>query len=687
MNKKDYMQNRELSWLNFNDRVLDEAHDSTVPVGDRLRFISIFSNNLDEFLMTRLGNLFDQLIMGDEHLDKKTGMTAQEQIDAVYSKLLVLYEKRHLIYESINHDLAQFGVQHLSIKDLDASEMDYVKGYFKEYIQPILSPSVVSKHFPFPHLYNNRLAIILKLKKDDQTTHGIVSIPASCPKIIFLNKEKTRFILTEYVLLKYANKLFKKFTVFKKSIIRVTRNADVNLDEEINDEDDDYLDHIKGLLKQRGRLAPVRLEHSSKLDASTIKFLKKQLKLPEKYFIKTELPLSFDFVSSLLNAIPADIKEQITYNPIVPQPSPSIDTKEPIIPQIKQKDLLLSYPYESIAPFLTLLKEASLDPKVASIKITIYRMAHKTRIVDYLCRAAENGKDVFVIMELRARFDENNNINWSEKLIDAGCTVVYGLEYFKVHSKVCLISSIEDCGKVSYISQIGTGNYNETTAKVYTDLSLITANTEIGRDIDAFFKNIPTENLNGDYKHIVVSPFAIKDKLNEFIDREILKQENSGNGRIIIKVNSITDSGIIKSLVKASRAGVQIDLIIRGISCLLPELEGYSSNIRITSIIGRFLEHSRIYVFGTGDDMQVYISSADCMPRNLEKRVEVAAPIYDNDLKHRIYDSLQIMLADNVKARFMNCDGEYEKKVGGEPLDAQMYFVEQAYKNASQTSS
>ncbi|WP_044149921.1 polyphosphate kinase 1 [Candidatus Epulonipiscium viviparus] len=680
---RNYMQNRELSWLNFNDRVLDEADDKTVPIGERLKFISIFSNNLDEFVMIRVGGLFDQLIT-DANKKDKTGMTAEDQLNAIYLKLGYLYKKRDSIYRDVNTQLKDYSIHGLEIKDLNKEEMEIVKAYFNEHLTPILSPAIVSKHSPFPQLYNNMQAIILRLQKENKIKHGIITFPSNYPKIIYLNPEKTRYILTEYVILKFAHKLFKKFTMLDSSIIRLTRNADINLDEEINDEDEDYVDHIKSLLRKRGRLAPVRLELSNDLEKETMKLLKKSLKLPEKYFLITSSPMDFSYVSDLFKMLPKDIVEKITYKKISAQLSPSIDINQSIMKQIRDQDLLLSYPYESIMPFLKLLKEAASDPKVISIKITIYRMAPKTRIVDYLCRAAENGKSVFVIMELRARFDESNNINWFEKLKEAGCTVIFGLEYFKVHSKVCLISFMEDSGEITYISQIGTGNYNEVTAKVYTDLSLMTADQNIGQDIDSFFKNIPTENLNGTYKCIVVSPFAFKNKLILLIDREIEKQHQTQNGRIIMKMNSLTESDIIDALVKASRAGVKIDLIIRGISCLLPNIKDSSENIYITSIVGRFLEHSRLYVFGQPDDMQIYISSADCMPRNLEKRVEVAAPIYDSKIKNHIYETLEVMLKDNTKARFMTSAGEYVRKEFDDAMDSQIYFINEAYKNAGQ---
>ncbi|ONI37654.1 polyphosphate kinase 1 [Candidatus Epulonipiscium fishelsonii] len=685
MKSKLYMQNRELSWLNFNERVLDEARDENVPIGERLRFLSIFVSNLDEFMMIRVGSLFDHVLLGESHVDSKTGMSVQEQIEAIYMKLKSLYEKKDMVYKEITSKLKESSIYNLKIKDLKKDEIDIVKEYFKEYIKPILSPAIVNRQFPFPHLKNNRPYVILKLLKGEKQTHGIISIPPNCPKIIFLNKDKTRFILSEEVILKYAHKLFKKFEVAEKSFIRVTRNADVNLDEELVDEDDDYISQLKFLLKKRGRLAAVRLEYSSNLDMETIKLLKKNLKLSEQFFINNKIPICFDFAEELLRNLPSKVLNDIMHVQIKPQHSHLIDLDKSMIEQIKQKDLLLSFPYQSITPFLSLLKEAAGNPKVASIKISIYRMAQKTRIVDYLCRAAENGKNVFVIMELRARFDEKNNINWSEKLIEAGCTVVYGLEKYKVHSKVCSISIVEDSGNISYISQIGTGNYNETTAKLYTDLSLLTANQDIGEDIEELFKNIPTENLSGEYHSILVSPKGIKGKIIELIEDEIKKQEKNKNGRIILKINSLTDTGVIKALVKASQAGVKIDLIIRGISCLVPSIEGHTENIKITSIVGRFLEHSRIYAFGTGDDLKMYISSADCMTRNLEKRVEVATPIYDEDIRNKLYESLEIMLKDNVKARFMNFSGAYEKKTNGEILDSQMYFVKEAYDNVVQS--
>ena len=677
MKETIYTQNRELSWLRFNERVMDEAVEEGVPAFERLKFISIFTSNLDEFFMIRVGSLYDQTFLAEPQIDNKTGMTADEQLSEIFRAVAPLYKKRDKIYLEVKRRLADKGVSCIGIAELDEKERKFAAEHFQNYVQPILSPQIINAHHPFPHLINKGLYVVLLLKIHDKTAFGIVPVPGTLERVLCLPGDRCRYILLEEIVCEYIDQIFDNCKVQAKTIISVTRNADVNVSSLV-DEDEDFRHQMKRVLKKRARLAPVRLEYFREIDDKTEKFLREKLNLKKEQVFGSRAPLEMSYVFPLLDKLPQQLAQVVTYEHFDPQPPKWQVPGENIMKKVEQQDVLLSYPYEKMGPFLQLIREAANDPNVISIKITIYRLASKATLVDYLRTAAENGKEVTVLMELRARFDEANNINWSESLEDAGCTVIYGMKDYKVHSKVCLVTKMEK-GRIKWITQVGTGNYNEKTAKQYTDLSLITANQEIGNDASNYFKNMAIANLDGSYSRLLVAPNSMKNKILALIHGEIQKAQQGKPARIMVKINSLTDRKTIDALSEASRAGVQIDMIIRGICCLLPGIEGYTDNIHVTSVVGRFLEHSRVYCFGEGDEMQMYISSADFMTRNLNRRVEVACPVLDPGIKKQIMDIMNLMLRDNVKARNLRYDGLYEKKrVDEEPVDCQQELIRQA---------
>lgn len=677
MKETIYTQNRELSWLRFNERVMEEAVEEGVPAFERLKFISIFTSNLDEFFMIRVGSLYDQTFLPKPQIDNKTGMTAEEQLTEIFRAVAPLYKKRDKLYLEVKKRLADKGVCRVGIDELEEKERKYAEEHFCNYVQPVLSPQIINAHHPFPHLINKGLSIILHLKIHDKNAFGIVPVPNTLERILCLPGDRCRYLLLEEIVNEYADRIFDNCKVQSKTIISVTRNADVNVSSLV-DEDEDFRHQMKRVLKKRARLAPVRLEYAEKIDEKTEKFLREKLNLKKEQVFASRAPLEMSYVFPLLEKLPRQLAQNVTYEHFEPQPPKWLIPGESIMKRAEQQDLLLSYPYETMGPFLQLIREAAGDPDVISIKITIYRLASKAALVDYLRTAAENGKEVTVLMELRARFDEANNINWSESLEDAGCTVIYGIKDYKVHSKVCLITKMKK-GHIKWITQVGTGNYNEKTARQYTDLSLITANQEIGKDASNYFKNMAIANLEGSYSRLMVAPHSMKNKILALIHGEIQKARRKEPARIMVKINSLTDRKTIDALSEASQAGVRIDMIIRGICCLLPGLEGYTDNIHVTSVVGRFLEHSRVYCFGVGDDMQMYISSADFMTRNLNRRVEVACPVLDSGVRKQILDILDLMLRDNVKARNLRYDGLYEKKrLDEEPVDCQQELIRQA---------
>ena len=673
----EYTQNRELSWLKFNQRVLQEAKDQSVPLLERMKFVSIFTSNLDEFFMIRVGSLFDMDSMGDHSVDSRSGLTPKQQLEKIYEAVAPLYKERDKTYADIKKQLQPYGVCSLTIKELEQQERKYIKKYFKEQILPVLSPQIVNSKHPFPHLISNQIYVIAYVFDEGKKMVGIVPVPHFVPEIVYLPGNDIRFIRIENVIKEYLELVFEHYEVSDKNFIRITRNADISPEDEGFDEDDDFRNRMKKTLHKRRRMAAVRLEVAENLTKEQEKYLCDKLDIDPIQIFRTKAPMMLEYMFQVAEKIPVSMKKPLLYEPFSPQQSAMVQ-EESMMKQVKKQDILLSYPYESMEPFLRLIKEASSDPNVLTIKITIYRLAKKARLVEYLCAAAENGKEVTVLIELRARFDEQNNIDWSERLEEAGCRVIYGFEGYKVHSKICLIT-YRNRNEIRYITQIGTGNYNEKTAAMYTDLALITENQEIGEDAAVFFKNMSIGNLDGEYEHLLVSPTSLKQKILHFMDEEIQK---GSKGHIVMKMNSLTDMDFIRKVSEASCAGVKVELIVRGICCILPGVEGKTENLSVTSIVGRYLEHARIFCFGEGTDQKIYIGSADMMTRNTEKRVEVACPVLDPLVKKRINHMLQIMLTDNVKARILTSSGIYVEKSGEKNINSQETFMLEALTEA-----
>lgn len=674
----NYTQNRELSWLEFNKRVLEEARDITVPLLERMKFVAIFTSNLDEFFMIRVGSLFDMVHTDEKAVDSRSGMTAGEQLAKIYEAVAPLYKERDKTYADIKKQLHPYGVCGLDFKELEQTEKKYVKKYFKEQVLPVLSPQIVDANHPFPHLINKEIYVTATLKWKEKSMLGIVPVPQYISDVLYLPGHDIRYIRMEKVILEFLDLVFEQYTVSDANYICVTRNGDVSPDDEGLEVTDDFRKLMQKTIHRRRKMSVVRLEVAEKLNDETQKYFCEKFDIKPYQIFRTKMPMKLSYIFAMSGNLPEPMKKSLTYPAFSPQESARV-TSGSMMKQIRKKDLLLFYPYESMNPFLKLIKEASVDPNVMTIKITIYRLAKKARLVEYLCAAAENGKEVTVLIELRARFDEQNNIEWSERLEEAGCRVIYGFEGYKVHSKICLIT-YRNRGEIQYITQIGTGNYNEKTAAMYTDLSLMTANPEIGMDAAEFFKNMSISNLNGSYRHLIVAPTSLKQTVLALMDEEILK---GSNGRIIMKMNSVTDTDFIEKVSEASRAGVKIDLIVRGICCILPQVPGYTDNLRVMSVVGRYLEHPRIFSFGTGAEQKIYIGSADMMTRNTEKRVEVACPVQDKEVKEQINHYLKIMLEDNIKARVLQRDGSYRKKEQSEPfIDSQAVFMEEALQAA-----
>ena len=669
-----YTQNRELSWLKFNQRVLEEAQDPSVPLLERMKFVAIFTSNLDEFFMIRVGSLFDMAATDPKTVDSRSGMTPAQQLEKIYEAVAPLYKERDKTYGEIKKQLHPYGVCGLDYKELEQSEKKYVKKYFKEQVLPILSPQIVDAGHPFPHLLNKELYVTAMLKLEGRSMMGIVPVPNFVSDILYLPGHDIRYIRMEKVIMEHLDLVFGQYEVSERNYICVTRNADIAPDDESLEVTDDFRYLMKQTLHKRRRMAVVRLEIAEKLNQDMEKYFCEKFNITKKQIFRTKMPMKLDYMFAISGNLPDSMKRSLIYHPFSPQPGRQVEEGS-MMRQIRKQDILLFYPYESMEPFLQLIKEAAFDPSVMTIKITIYRLAKKARLVEYLCAAAENGKEVTVLIELRARFDEQNNIDWSERLEEAGCRVLYGFEGYKVHSKICLIT-YRHRNEIQYITQIGTGNYNEKTAAMYTDLSLMTANREIGEDAALFFQNMSIGNLDGIYRHLIVSPTSLKPKVLQLMDEEIKK---GTRGRIVMKMNSLTDVDFIAKVAEASQAGVKIDLIVRGICCILPGVPGYTDNLTVTSIVGRYLEHPRIFCFGTGADQKIYIGSADMMTRNTEKRVEVACPVLDDTVRRQISYYVDVMLEDNVKARVLQSDGTYKKKpITEHRVNSQERFMKEA---------
>lgn len=679
--EQGYTQNRELSWLQFNARVLAEAEDENVPLLERFKFLAIFTSNLDEFFMIRVGSLCDMAAVDKEHTDSKSGLTAKEQLHLIYKAVEPLYARRDAAFSDVDSKLSAIGLRRLTMDSLAPDEQKYIKRYFKDIIAPVLSPQIVDSHHPFPHLEGKVLHIAALLSHKKTERLGLLPVPASLPPVVFLPETPSRYILTEDILLAYADHVFEMYDVLEKTVLCVTRNADIQVDDEtFGVEGGDFRKKMEKLLRQRRRMAVVRVEISRPISDHFKEHFRSRFEVSDaQIFLSRTAPLKLGYAFSLGEHLPETKRAFLSDAPFTPQQPAMLSTGQSLLKAALQRDILLSYPYESMEPFLQMIREAANDPAVLAIRITIYRLASKAKLVEYLCAAAENGKDVTALIELRARFDEQNNIDWSERMEEAGCKIIYGFEDYKVHSKICLITRRER-GAVRHITQVGTGNYNEKTAKQYTDVSLITTDERIGQDAGAFFNNMALGNLSGRYSRLFVAPTSLKNNILALMDEQIAKGKD---GYILLKFNSLTDIDVIAKLREASCAGVTVEMIVRGICCLLPGVPDHTENITVTSIVGRFLEHSRIYVFGRGDEEKMYISSADLMTRNTERRVEIACPIDNPAVRARLHDILYAMQHDTVKARVLQPDGTYCKKPAvQDPICAQDLLMQQAIENA-----
>lgn len=682
-----YTQNRELSWLRFNNRVLDEAFDETVPLFERLKFVSIFESNLDEFLMVRVGGLSDLAELKKQPVDNKSNMTASEQVDAVMAEMPGLLTRWESIFKSIEGKLDTLGVHRARIDSLTPEERTFVTRYFQAYVSPVISPLVIDPRHPFPNLRNGALYLACGLDgaTDEESLLGLIEIPASMNRVVEIPSPTGTYsyILLEDVILACLDSCFGSYKPLDRALIRVTRNADIDPDGEGVEEEEDYRQHMKRILKKRLRLQPVVLAVSGSLEKATLKTIRKALELSRRSVFTCDIPLNLGYVFGIEGKIPEHLRNELLFTPFKPQPNPTIDMTRSIREQVLQGDKLLFYPYEAMNPFLDLVHEAAYDPECISLRITLYRVAKQSRLCESLIDAAENGKEVTVLMELRARFDEQNNIEWAERLEEAGCTVIYGSEGFKCHSKICQLTYREGMA-LTRLTLLGTGNFNEKTAKLYSDFMLMTAHPGIGEDANLFFRNLSLGNLRGDYRFLGVAPVGLKPLIMRGLDREIQRALAGEPARVFFKLNSLTDREVIDKIAEASCAGVRVDMIIRGISCLKPGVSGKTENVHVRSIVGRFLEHARVYAFGVDSDM-VYLSSADMMTRNTEHRVEIAFPVLDPTCRALVHEYMGMQLQDNVKARSLTSDGTWvpvECAEGEKPFNSQEALLERAYRNA-----
>lgn len=678
--------NCELSWLKFNERVLEEAENPEVPLCERMTFVSIYQSNLDEFFRVRVGSLQDQMLISTEIRENKTKMTSAEQIRAIIKEVKKLNQRKDKAYEKLMKKIEEYGITLINHASAKSEEKKFLEKYFMKEIMPLSSPTIVGKRQPFPFLKNGEIyAVVVLETRNKKERIGI--IPCSnnmLTRMVELPGGKGRYMLIEDLILHYIGKVFKGYKVKGKSLLKVVRNADIDADAAY-DEDLDYREFMEDLMKQRKKLSPVRIDLSREMDETVVDALCRYLDVTPDRVFRSEAPLDVSFVFQLQDLLRRNT--ELFYEKRVPQKSPEFKDGQSILQQITQEDKLLSYPYDSIRPFLKMLTEAAEDDSVISIKMTLYRLAKQSKVIEALCEAAENGKEVVVLVELRARFDEENNIRWSRMLEEAGCQIIYGLEHYKVHSKLCLITR-RGANGIQYITQIGTGNYNEKTARLYTDLSLMTADEQLGMDAARVFQALAKGEVVEDMEHLLVAPKCLQSKVIEKIEEQIQKQKNGETAYIGLKMNSLTDKRIIDKLIDASKAGVKIDMIIRGICCLIPGVEGETENIHVISVVGRFLEHSRIYIFGNGEEAQYYIGSADFMTRNTVKRVEVAAPVYSERLKKRLQDLFDLMLSDNKKARKEDAKGTYSVvECKGQPINSQELLYQEAYAKAAVNSS
>ena len=681
MGKKVY-DNRELSWLKFNERVLEEAQDERVPLLERLMFESIYASNLDEFFMVRVGSLYDASLDDDDQKDNKTKLRPSEQLSAIFSRVRELGAVRDESFQKLIKELSLKGIHHKSVKNLTRLEAEFIEGYYAYEIKPFINANIIDKRHPFPFLVNKSIYVITKLSAKGSKSLGMISCTDKFKRVVFLPNDEgsdISYVLVEDIISHYAQEIFENYKIEEKALMRITRNADIDVDESY-DSELDFRQNVSVAISKRKRLCPVRMQLSKQISDEMTDVLCERLELAKKQVFVEKAPLDLSYVGDVFDK--ASDKKSMFFEKFEPQRSPDIDPDRPMIEQIDEHDLFLSYPYESIDPFIRLLGEAAEDKQVVSIKMTLYRVAKNSKVVRALCKASENGKEVVVLVELRARFDEENNIGWSKALEESGCHVIYGPPKMKVHSKLCLITRNVD-GEAKYTVQVGTGNYNEKTAKLYTDFCLMTSNSDIANDAVDVFRALSMGSLVEKARTLLVAPKCLQNKVLEFMDNEIALAKAGGDGYVGAKLNSLTDKVIIDKLIECSQAGVKVELVIRGISCLVAGVKGVSDNIRIRSIVGRFLEHSRIYIFGAGVRKQVYISSADYMTRNTTRRVEVGVPILDAQIKQRVLEYFDIQLRDNVKARVMNPDGIYERAADSNAkCSAQEKFIAMAYEAA-----
>ena len=677
---RDIYVNREFSWLLFNKRVLDQSVDLTNPLLERCKFLSIFTSNLDEFFMVRVGSLVNESLTEPDETENKTQLTAAKQLDGIAEVTRRLYEARSVCYNALRKELSAGGVKILRASDLTPRQTEECRAIFMRHVLPLLSLMVLDAKHPLMQFENKRGYVICQLEKDGRRMIGVVSLNPSLDRLYRLSGEKkVRLIPVEELVRLFAKVACTGSTVSDQMLLRVTRTADFDTAIDDTDLERDFTEIMKQRVESRARMGVVRLEVDRE-DSKLKDFVLKILKLNPKFCFTDERFFDYKFLFSIGNFLPHDTAAKLRYASFKGAVPPAVAAATSLIDLISARDVFLSYPYDSMDPVVDLLEECSKDERVSSVMITIYRLAHHSRIAELLCRAAENGKQVTVVIELCARFDEENNLYFANKLQEAGCTIIYGMENYKVHSKIISIV-LKDGDELRYITHLGTGNYNESTSRQYTDLNILTADKKIGEDAVAFFRNVAICNADFTYERLLVAPKTLKSGLIRYIDREIEKAKEGKEGYILAKMNSLTDKEIIDKFVAASEAGVKIELIVRGICCLLPGVPGKTENIRVISIVGRFLEHSRVYSFGKGEDRVMYISSADLMTRNTDKRVEIATPVLDARIAERIDGILRTMLADNVKARKLCPDGDYRRvDTLGEPLDAQEYFLAQAQK-------
>lgn len=673
-----YTQNRELSWLRFNERVLDEAMDSNVPLFERMKFIEIFTSNLDEFFMVRVGSLFDLKRIQPDKLENKGGMTPGQQLAAIFAEMPRLYKKRDDIYQKLQKQLETQGIVHLHVDDMGLEERQYFEQYFREQLLPVLSPQVIDLHHPFPHLENKELLVGALLKHERHVTLGMVPLAPSLPRFLLAPGNRMGYVLQEELIQAYLDKIFMNYPIIDRSVFTVTRDADINPDDEEVEYGEDYVKQMKNVLKKRRLLPPVRLEVQTQGDSLVAPWLSKRLGIPMEQCIVTRTPLTLGYVYGLEDHFSGQQRGELCYPPYDSVTGLERFGDTPMMDVIRKEDVLLAYPYEDFGIFLQVLREAVNSKDVVSIRITIYRVGKgHVKLMNYLILAAELGKEVTVLLELKARFDEQNNMDWVDSLRDAGVHILYGFEGYKVHAKVCLITEHRD-NKVSYLTYVGTGNFNAKTAHLYTDYALMTADQSIGRDAAMFFRNMGISNLNGNYEKLLVAPSSLKQKLLVLINEEIGKAERGEPCGIRLKVNSITDRELIDALQKAGAAGVRIDMVVRGICCIVPGLPSLTENIHIHSIVGRFLEHGRIYAFGQGAQTKLYIASADWMTRNTENRVEVACPIERQELKDQILEMFDIQFHDTKKGRRIGQDGCYHHIRPDNGSNSQEEFMKRA---------